>query len=99
LGDSFLDDLDELNDLSEEDEDDLGGGGGGGGGGGTAGAGDLSDSDDEDDEDEGNLDDVLGIFKDATGVRSVAKLRVLPRFVEHMRLVEVSLATKREGGT
>ncbi len=96
LGDSFLDDLDELGDLSEEDEDGVGGGGGG-----TAGAADADsddDDDDDDDDNEGNLDDVLGILKDATGIRSVAKLRVLPRFVEHMRQVELSLATKREGG-
>jgi hypothetical protein len=98
LADSFLNDLDELGDLSEEDDDDVPGGHDGGGA--AAGAGEtaaMSDGDDDDDDEVGDLDDVLVSLKDATGVRSVAKLRVLPRFVEHMRAVEAALLTTHKG--
>ena len=98
LADSFLDDLDELDALSEDEEAGVAGAGSGlhDHGSSDDDAGGDDDGDDDDDGD-GNLDDVLGILKDATGVRSVAKLRVLPRFIEHMRQVEASLATKRTG--
>lgn len=96
LADTFLDDLEELGEdfgsSEESSEEDAGGAGG-------AGADDLSlgGGEEDEEEEEANLDDMLGTLTDATGVRTVSKLKHSPKFEKHMAAVAAALATPRTG--
>lgn len=88
--------MDDLEELGDEFSDS----GSGSGGEEDAGVpdGDVEAGGEEEDDDAGaDLDDMLGTFKDATGVRSVTKMRVSSKFIHHMAAVDAALATPRSG--